>query len=245
MRVVITLSTQQRLLAAIASARRIDAAVYLPAGGFARALAGAARRGAAVTLHVAGTMPPGSSRERALDAMLPALRAAGVHIVLERDAIEHLKAVVIDGREGYLADRNFARDETLLRTDEADAVGAAIDHRPARSRDILLGTKGEVQDAEAALVRAAPAGTEVLAVSEFANDSAVVRAMLARAGQLRETLIVGATGAGLPAEARALAALAAKGVRVEVAQIAEKGLCIGAETIVTSANDSVGQPSMR
>ncbi|TAM76676.1 hypothetical protein EPN44_04980 [bacterium] len=241
---MIAISSQARMFDALASARRIDAAVYLPAPDFTRALAAAARRGAAVTLHVPGTMPEGSQRARGLEARVRELRAAGVQVTEERERIEHLKAVVVDGREAYLADRNFARDETLVRTDEAGAVEAAIAGAPAASDDLVLAGKAGAQELETQLVRAAPAGSEVFVVSEYANYSPLVRELLARAGELHERVIVGIGGVGKPLEHKALEALAAHGVDVEIARIAEKGVCVGDCAVVTSANATVGQPSM-
>ena len=241
---MIAITSQARMYDALASARRVEAAVYVPAPGFTAALAGAARRGAAVTLHVPGTMPENSEMARGLEARVRRLRAAGVNVVEEHGRIEHLKAVVVDGREAYLADRNFASSETLVRTDEAGAVEAAIAGEPADSDDLVLQDKAHAQELETQIVRVAPAGSEVLLVSEYANYSPLVRELLARAGELHERVVVGADGVKKPLEYKALEALAAQGADVEVARIADKGLCVGDCAVVTSANATVGQPSM-
>lgn len=217
----------------------------MPAGRFVEGLVAAARRGAKVTLHVAGTMPQDSERENDLRHMERELRDAGVRVIEKKSApILHLKAVVVDGREAFLADRNFAFDETVVRTDEVRAVEAAIAGKAAHSNDILFGTKGSVQALEAQLVRAAPPGADVIAVSERLDFAPVVRVLLARAGELREHVVVGAHTTTSLAETEALAALAAKGVDVRFAPTNEKGLCVGETAIVTSANDTAGQPSM-
>ncbi|TAM62094.1 hypothetical protein EPN52_01325 [bacterium] len=241
---MIAITTQARVFAALTGARRIDAAAYLPAPDFTAALSNAARRGAAVTIHVPGTMPWGSDRARALDARLRTLRAAGVHVVKERRRIAHLKAVVVDGCEAYLADRNFARDETVVRTDQVRAVESAIAGRSAGTGGLVLGNKAGAQALEVQLVREAPAGSAVLVVSEYANESVLVRELLARAGELHERVIVNPRGLQKPPERAALQALEAHGVDVEVARIAEKGVVVGDRAVVTSANATVGQPTM-
>jgi len=240
------LCAQSALYDALARARsRVEASAFMAAPDFRHALEDAARRGVAVTLRLCGRQPADGEPVAALAAQAAAMRAAGVRVVMDDGArIRHLKAVVIDDREAFLADRNFARDETLVRTDDVRAVTRAIVRGSARSRDVLLDEKGRVLRLEADLVSAAPPGTDVLAVTEYAGPSLLARALLERAGDVHATLVVGRAGSAMPLEAETLADLAAHGVRVVIANTAEKGICVGDIAIVTSANATPGQPSM-
>jgi hypothetical protein len=236
-----------RFVAALTAAHTIDLAAYtLPPGAVRAALAGAARHGARVTIHLEGHPPcDPHGGLRAYNAALAAdLRAAGATVVLTSpaDPVLHLKAAVTDG-VAWLDDRNWTGGggATLLRdADPADVavVRAALAGVPAHDRHLAT-SKREAQALELAAIAAA--GTAPLAVAtESFGPGEVAAALLARARAGRPTrLLVAGREAHAAAGARErslLRRLAAAGVRVRVGRDAEKLAVGGPAAWVGSAN---------
>jgi phosphatidylserine/phosphatidylglycerophosphate/cardiolipin synthase-like enzyme len=220
----------------------------------ARALEGAAVRGARVDVELDGApLRERSGVLRANAAAAAALTAAGAR-VRETNAGEpalHLKAALVDG-VAYLDDRNWASGDrdTIVALDDPAAVAAiasALDGRPVGS-GALATEKRAALDLEATAIYDAP-GDRVDVETESFGATVVSKALAARAAHgAHVRLLVSDAELRGPAggrERRALAKLAAAGVVIEATANTEKLCVAGDEVWIGSANATFSpEPSL-
>jgi hypothetical protein len=239
------------LLEAIGRGRRVEVGAYLLDGGapIVRALEGAARRGAFVSVRLQGEVYRGAGAgERTLEVARE-LRSAGVRVVVGGGTEPlHLKAAVVDG-VAFLDDRNFPwAGDTVVRTRDAAAVGmvrAALEGRGA-SRGRFATEKRAALWLEARAI-ATGSGDAVAVESESFGFSTVAKALRARAlGGAEVRLLVSALeyrAAGTQ-ERSAVARLEAAGVSVRVGRSDEKLCVAGDRGWVGSANATFPEPML-
>ncbi len=231
--VMVTLATTSEFLAALQHARHIEVRSYtLAPGAVADALAAAARRGAAVSVTLAGApfAPAGPAAANA--RTLARLRAAGARTAESAGAF-HAKIARVDGAL-YLDDRNWSeRGDTILRVPVAEAPASL-----ATSKQRAIAT-------EVALVASARTGERVEIASEsfgFASPLySTLRLLAARGVGVRLCVDRGELHPG-STEDRALARLAAAGVEVRLGSSSEKFAIRGARVWVGSANATYAAP---
>ncbi|MDQ6823662.1 MAG: phospholipase D-like domain-containing protein [Candidatus Eremiobacteraeota bacterium] len=232
---MLTLTSTNEVLGALASARRICFTAYLlHPGRVLDALADAARNGARVTVRLDGQpyADHGGSIARANAAAVAALRAAGADAaVCDAGTKMHMKAVVVDG-VAYLDDRNFNnRGDTIVRDDsrrDIASLRAAFANRPwPRSRTFWT-NKGDALAGEARLLQSAPHTRSVDVQTEsFDASNAVCAALqLLAARGVRCRLIVSSQTMNAK-ELRALHLLQRRGVAVHTSVSDDKLAIVG------------------
>jgi hypothetical protein len=218
--VTLSLSSVPDVLARIGSARDVAFGSYfLPKGAMRDALAGAARRGAhvSVTLQADPYRNPFGARCNAQAARVLRSAGAGVSLLPSNRAPFHLKAAVCDG-VAYLDDRNWTKrgPELVVADDDPRDVALVRDALAGRGgADRALATRKDVAlSREVALVERAR-DAPVVVETERVSTSPLTRALQrhARAGA-STTLVVGRSGRPNPQEKRVIAQLAADGVVV-------------------------------
>jgi phosphatidylserine/phosphatidylglycerophosphate/cardiolipin synthase-like enzyme len=246
---MVRLSSGAAALAAIEKGRDIAMIGYtIQSRPLLHALEDAALRGASVTVRLEGEPygDPNGSFAGYNRKLAASLRHDGVRVRLTRgatDAPMHAKALAIDGKL-YLDDRNWARDDLILRDDDradaaavhATAAGRAADGRPTfalRKRDALA--------LEARMLRRADAGDRVTVETEtFGTSNAVCRALddLGKRGLHPRLLVQRRPVASNLRERAALERLARDGVEVRTTEDTEKFAVCGSRAWIGSANAS-------
>jgi phosphatidylserine/phosphatidylglycerophosphate/cardiolipin synthase-like enzyme len=254
---MIAFASRAELIGAVGRARRVEVSSWqLPSTNpLVDALEAAGDRGCdvRVTLERAPWVPDPVRRDALQRANLATVDALEKHHVAARLSDEdsaplHLKAAVVDGR-AFLAQRNWAKDETLVTTaDGADAaaIAAAIEQRPRDTGDLAL-RKDHALALEARLIRDAPPGAAIECETESFGASCVSDALLERArrGEGNMRLILNGSALAeraLPrAAAETLAALRAAGIAIERSRANGKFCVAGNEVWLGSANATAGQ----
>ena len=216
-----------------------------------RALEGAARRGARVSVRLEG-QPYADARgemARGNRAVAKELRGFGASVTLAGARAEpvHMKAVLVDGI-AYLDDRNFpsgGRDTIVATSDVQDValVKAALDGNSGADGHLAT-EKAEALEFEATAIRDGP-GDRVDVESEGFGFSPVSKALRERAlGGAHVRLLVAAQELRHPGteERRALAQLLDAGVTVRVGTTNEKLCVAGDRGWVGSANATFPEP---
>jgi hypothetical protein len=255
---MIGFATQNDLVGAIDRARRVDLASWMldRRNPIFDALEDAGDRGCDVhvTLDGAPWNPSAEKRvqlQRANQAIVADLAQHHVNANLTADhsAPFHLKAAVVDGLT-YLAQRNFAKAETLLTSpDPADAgaIESAVARQPHDAPGLAL-RKDRALALEAALIRDAAPGTRIECETESFGVSCISDALLERArrGETNMRLILnrGALTSRFERDsARTLDALRAAGVEVQRSHANEKFCVAGDAAWAGSANATEGEPN--
>uniref|UniRef100_E6Q6E4 Phospholipase D-like domain-containing protein n=1 Tax=mine drainage metagenome TaxID=410659 RepID=E6Q6E4_9ZZZZ len=233
---MVTLATTSEFLAALQHARHIDLQAYaLAPGPVEDALIAAARRGAVVSVTLAGApfapAGPAAANERALAR----LRSAGVRTAEAAGAF-HAKLARVDATL-YLDDRNWSeRGDTILRI-------------PAQHASAVLAlSKRRALAAEAALLATAHRGERVEIASEsfgFASPLYSLLRTLAARGVAIRLCVARADLQPDSTEDRALARLAAAGVSVRLGDSSEKFALRGDRVWIGSANATYAAPGAR
>ena len=241
----LSLSSVPDVLARIGAAHDVAFGSYfLPHGAMREALAGAARRGAhvSVTLQADPYRNPFGGRCNAEAARV--LRAAGADVSLlpSDSAPFHLKAAVCDG-VAYLDDRNWTKrgPEIVVADDDTSDVGLVRDALAGHSgADRALATRKDVALArEVALVESAR-GAPVTVETERVATSPLTQALArhARAGG-RTTLVVARASRRSSREASAIAKLVADGVVVREGGSNQK-LALAGDTAWIGSGNATG-----
>ncbi len=233
--VMLTLATTSEFLAALQRARHIELASYaLAPGPVEAALIAAARRGAAVSVTLAGAPFASAGPAAANACALARLREAGVRVARSAGAF-HTKCARVDGAL-YLDDRNWsANGDTIVRLSASDRGALATDKRSALA-------------AEAALLATARRGARVEIESEsFGFGSPIYAALrgLAARGVAVRLCVARADLQPGSAEERALTHLAAAGVSVRLGTSCEKFALLGERAWIGSANATYIAPGAR
>jgi len=254
---VIGFATRSDLIGAIGRARRVELSSWQlqRSNPVVAALEAAGDRGCdvRVTLERAPWLPDPRRRDALQQANADTVAALERHHVDaqlsdEHSAPLHLKAALVDGR-AYLAQRNWAKDETFVTTpDVADAaaIESAIERKPYDTADLAL-RKDHALALEAALIREAAPGAAIECETESFGVSCVSDALLERArrGEKNMRLILNGGALAERAAPRAanatLAALRAAGVEVERSRADGKFCVAGAGVWLGSANATAGQ----
>jgi phosphatidylserine/phosphatidylglycerophosphate/cardiolipin synthase-like enzyme len=246
---MVGLSSGAAALAAVEKGRDIAMIGYtIQSRPLLHALEDAARRGAHVSVRLEGEPygDPNGSFAGYNRKLAASLRHNGVRVRLTRGAADgpmHAKALAIDGKL-YLDDRNWARDDLILRDDDradaaavqSTAAGRAADGRPAfalRKRDALR--------LEARMLQKAGAHDRVTVETEtFGTSNAVCRALddLGKRGLHPRLLVQRRPVASNLRERAALARLGRDGVDVRTTDDTEKFAVCGSRAWVGSANAS-------
>jgi hypothetical protein len=243
--VTLSLSSVPDVLARIGSAHDVAFGSYfLPHGAMRDALAGAAQRGAhvSVTLQADPYRNPFGARCNADAAR--ALRAAGAGVALlpSDSAPFHLKAAVCDG-VAYLDDRNWTKrgPELVVADDDPADVRLVRDALAGHGgADAALATRKDVALArEVALVDGAR-DAPVIVETERVATSPLTRALRqhARAGG-ETTLVVARASRRSRQEASAIAQLAADGVVVRAGGSNQK-LALAGDTAWIGSGNATG-----
>ncbi len=248
---MVSLSSRSAVLDAIGSARSVLFSAYtLQRGAVFDALAGAARRGARVTVRLEGR-PYGDAGglARSNGNTVAALKRLGADAALvdtagAREPMLHAKAAVCDG-VAYLDDRNFVANagDTIVRDDtpgDVRALADAVQHRPAAPAHWFWTTKRAALEGEAALLDgAANAKTVDVETESFGLPGGVYAPLkrLAAAGVACRLIV--SPRYVKPNEAHVLDLLRAAGVAVRLGTFNEKLAVVdGAHAWTGSANSS-------
>jgi phosphatidylserine/phosphatidylglycerophosphate/cardiolipin synthase-like enzyme len=209
-------------------------------GRIARALIGAARRGAHV--HVLLDGHGGGTSQRENEATAAALTAAGIRTDRTRYDL-HMKALVADGAV-YVSDRNWSSSPRSLILRLPPSYAIAVE-RAMLGQTAVNGAfstrKGDSLQLEAALL-ARPHSGDVYLETESFGPSRVADAVLsrARAGD-RVTIVIARFEYGRSAHERALVGeLLAAGVRVFAGTSDEKIAVTGSRAFLGSSNATAG-----
>ncbi len=239
----LSLSSVPDVLTRIASAHDVDFGSYfLTRGPMRDALAGAARRGAHVTVTLQENPYKGSGN-RAPDnaASARVLRDAGAEVsLLARDRVPfHLKAAVCDGI-AYLDDRNWTQrgPEIVVADDDQQDVALVRDALAGHGgADATLATrKDEVLRRELTVIESAPHGA-VTVETERIGTSPLSAALRRHArGGAPTTLVLGHARDRTPREIATIARLAGDGVVVREGGANEKLALAGDTAWIGSVN---------
>ena len=233
---MVTLATTSAFITALQRARQIELASYaLAPGPVEDALIAAARRGAAVSVALAGAPFVPAGPAAANGRALLRLRAAGVRAD-ECAGAFHAKVARVDGAL-YLDDRNWsASGDTIVRVSSASDLGA------------LATNKRSALAEEAALLATARRGARVEIESESFGSGSPIYALLRKLAARDVTVRLCVARADLrpdSAEDRALARLAEAGVRVRLGASDEKFAVLGERVWLGSANATYVAPGAR
>jgi phosphatidylserine/phosphatidylglycerophosphate/cardiolipin synthase-like enzyme len=246
---MVRLSSGAAALAAVEKGRDIAMIGYtIQSRPLLHALEDAALRGARVTVRLEGEPygdPSGSfaGYNRKLAA---SLRHDGVRVHVTHGSADgpmHAKALAIDGR-AYLDDRNWARNDLILRDDDradAAAVCATAAGGAVVGRSAFALQKREALCLEARMLQRAGAHDRVTVETEtFGTSNAVCRALddLGKRGLHPQLLVQRRPVASNPRERAALARLARDGVEVRTTNDTEKFAVCGPRAWIGSANAS-------
>jgi phosphatidylserine/phosphatidylglycerophosphate/cardiolipin synthase-like enzyme len=246
---MLRLSSGPAALAAVGKGRDIAMIGYtIQSRPLLHALEDAARRGARVTVRLEGEPygDPNGSFAGYNRKLAASLAQDGVCVRLTHGSSEgpmHAKGLAIDGKV-YLDDRNWARDDLILRDDDpadaaavrATAAGGAVAGRPAFALQ-----KREALRLEAYMLQTATAGDRVTVETEtFGTSNAVCRAVddLGKRGLHPQLLVQRREAASNPRERAALERLTRDGVEVRTTDDTEKFAVCGSRAWIGSANAS-------
>ncbi|MHB8141656.1 MAG: phospholipase D-like domain-containing protein [Vulcanimicrobiaceae bacterium] len=244
---MVTLSSTDSFLAAIASARSVQLSAYfLHPGRVLDALAAAARRGTQLRVRVEASSYGGDP-----DAMFRmSARAVGQLHKLGADAqlvgpgatapLLHGKLAVVDGVL-YADDRNWTQADTIITDTSARDVRAASDAIAGRAdppSKSFATMKGDAIQLESRLLAGAHSGAPVVVESETFGGGAISVQLdrLGRAGVHPRLLVSARPLQERPAERTTLARLAADGVEVRVCSTYDKFAVVGSAAWIGSAN---------
>jgi hypothetical protein len=245
---MIALSSERRLVGALDRARDVTLVAYLlPRGAIFDALAGAARRGAHVTVRLEGRPyydATGGVR-RSNESVARELSRAGVDArVVDDDGEQpqlHAKAVAVDGAL-YLDDVNFSSNGKgmILRDgSQADAqrLRDVVEGRTEHSSPSLALRKEGALEMEAALLETASRRDDVIVESESVGSGNPVYSRLERLGLAgRAPRLLVSREALSAKERRLVRRLVSDGVRVRVCPSNEKFALAGTRAWIGSAN---------
>jgi phosphatidylserine/phosphatidylglycerophosphate/cardiolipin synthase-like enzyme len=246
---MVRLSSGAAALAAVATGRDIAMIGYtIQSRPLLHALEDAARRGARVTVRLEGEPygDPNGSFAGYNRKLAASLRDDGVRVHLTRGAADgamHAKALAIDGKL-YLDDRNWTRDDLILRDDDradAAAVRATAAGCAANGRLAFALRKRQALALEARMLQTAGAHDRVTVETEtFGTSNAVCRALddLGKRGLHPQLLVQRRPVASNPRERTALARLVRDGVEVRTTDDTEKFAVCGSRAWIGSANTS-------
>jgi hypothetical protein len=226
---MLSLSSVGEVVSALASARDVALEAYTLHGPVLRAVEGAARRGARVTVALDGLPHNDPNGHLAAEnrRLAGELRAAGAAVSLEEPV--HAKAIRAGGTL-YLDEKNWGAGDLVVREDDAAA---------ARAIPMI---KHEALAQEAALLDAAPKNSGVIVESEsFGCCNGVYGRLgaLARAGAAPRLLVSERELRGNAREREVLEALVREGARVRVCGDSEKLAVAGERVWLGSANATV------
>jgi phosphatidylserine/phosphatidylglycerophosphate/cardiolipin synthase-like enzyme len=236
---MVRLSSGAAALAAVEKGRDIAMIGYtIQSRPLLHALEDSARRGARVTVRLDGEPygDPNGSFAGYNRKLAASLRHAGVRVRLTRGAA--------DGPMLYLDDRNWARDDLILRDDDradAAAVHATATGRVAAGRPAFALRKRDALRLEARMLQQAASHDPVTVETEtFGTSNAVCRALddLGKRGLHPRLLVQRRPLASNLRERAALARLAADGVEVRTTDDTEKFAVCGSRAWIGSANAS-------
>jgi phosphatidylserine/phosphatidylglycerophosphate/cardiolipin synthase-like enzyme len=246
---MVRLSSGAAALAAVEKGRDIAMIGYtIQSRPLLHALEDAARRGARVSVRLEGAPygDPNGSFAGYNRKLAASLRHDGVRVRLTHGAADgpmHAKALAIDGKL-YLDDRNWARDDLILRDDDradAAAVRATAAGRAANGRPAFALRKRDALRLEARMLQQAGSHDRVTVETEtFGTSNAVCRALddLGKRGLHPQLLVQGRPVASNPRERAALARLVRDGVEVRTTDDTEKFAVRGSRAWIGSANAS-------
>lgn len=250
---MVTLSSTQAVLDALARSRTITLGAYmLRPGRIEDALLAAARRGAHVVVRIEG-QPFGDPCGALLEAncrAVSALRKAGADAALTHeagsgDAPLHAKAIVADGTL-FLDDRNWVNTGTstvlrdVSRHDAAMVVDALAGAMDAPTPAFAV-SKYDALASEAGLLQSAASGDDVIVESEsFGAYNPAYYALdhIAKQGLSPRLLVTARELQASTKERAALSRLALDGVRIRTTGADEKCSLVGNQAWVGSANAS-------
>jgi hypothetical protein len=229
---MLALSSFDRVLRALGSARHVEVAAYTLHGPVLHAVEAAARRGAAVKVELEGAPfnDRGHRLARENRRIAAELRGCGADAVLERG--EHAKAIVADSTL-YLDGKNWRSDDLILSEDDPSEAAA------------IPAIKHVALEEERALIDGAQRGDDTIVESEsFGCFHAVYAALkrLANAGAAPRLLVCERDLAGNTHERALLERLAAEGVRVRLSRDSEKLAASGDGAWLGSANATLAIP---
>ena len=246
---MVRLSSGAAALAAVEKGRDIAMIGYtIQSRPLLHALEDAARRGARVSVRLEGAPygDPNGSFAGYNRKLAASLRHDGVRVRLTHGAADgpmHAKALAIDGKL-YLDDRNWARDDLILRDDDradAAAVRAAAAGRAANGRPAFALRKRDALRLEARMLQQAGSHDGVTVETEtFGTSNAVCRALddLGKRGLHPQLLVQRRPLASNPRERAELARLVRDGVEVRTTDDTEKFAVCGSRAWIGSANAS-------
>ena len=247
---MVRLSSGSAALAAIGKGRDIAMIGYtLQSRPLLHALEDAARRGARVEVRLEGAPygDPGGSFASYNHRLAIELRRSGalVHVSdpVAGDAPLHAKALAVDGAL-FLDDRNWARDDLIVRDDDASdstAVRNATAGRVSSDRSGFAMHKRPALQLEARMLERALAGDRVTLETEtFGSSNAVCRALddLGKRGLHPQLLVERRRLAANARERATLQRLARDGVEVRTTTDTEKFAVCGRRAWIGSANAS-------
>lgn len=246
---MLRLSSVDAVLHSLGEARALELYAFtLHPGPVLAGLEGAARRGARVRVRLSGESygaggPALLRRNRVLVDELVRCGADAELLPAGNDrATLHAKALIADGRL-FLDDQNFGARDFVVRDDavrDADAFRGALAGGVSRRLGSVAFDKPRAVAAEAALVRNAPDGADVVVESETFGYGRVYSALahLAARGGAPRLLVSDREARANSRERAALEGLAAAGVRVRLCRDSEKFALVGAAAWVGSANAS-------
>jgi phosphatidylserine/phosphatidylglycerophosphate/cardiolipin synthase-like enzyme len=229
---------QAGFVAALRRAASIELSAYVlePDAPVARALEGAADRGARVRVRLEGAPYAGrqpsddlAGRNRRVAAELRA-HGVAVHVTAKGELPVHMKAALVDG-VAYLDDRNWPQDgrDTIVATSDADDVAAitsALAGKPSADGHLASEKHGALRLEARAIATAS--GDRIDVESESFGYSAVSKALYERArlgAHVRLLVAKREFEEGGATERAALRRLARAGVDIRVAVNDEK-LCV-------------------
>lgn len=232
------------VIATIARARTVTASAYVlsPRSRMGRALMGAARRGATVSIVLDGEGLAGATRSNRESALAFAA-AAGVRVRVT-DYQLHMKAVIVDGTNVFVSDRNWtaSRDSLILALPASTRlqVERAILGQPT-SNGTFATRKRDALALEANLL-AQRRSHVVLVETESFSTSAVstILGQRARAGDDVTLVVAASEYRTSPRERAELADLAHAGVHVFTASSDEKIAVDGSAGWTGSTNQTPG-----
>ena len=247
---MVRLSSGSAALASIAKGRDIAMIAYtLQSKPVLHALEDAARRGARVAVRLEGAPygDPDGSFATYNHRLAIELRRSGALVRLNDpaagDAPLHAKALAVDGKL-FLDDRNWARDDVIVRDDDAadsSAVRNATAGRAPSDRTGFALHKRAALRLEARMLERARAGDRVTLETEtFGSSNAVCRALdeLGKRGLHPQLLVERRPLASNPRERATLQRLASDGVEVRTTSDTEKFAVCGRRAWIGSANAS-------
>lgn len=241
-------TTYARLLDAVTAAHTIDLSGYILGRSMQHTLEAAAAAGVRVRVRLSARCfgPAAAQMQERNLAAVAEMRRSGIDAATADGPADHLKAAVIDGT-AYLDDRNWSGDTDLIVADHNPHDLAALCrvlHGGAAGACGVALVKAQALEAEAAMIKSAPAGG-VDAATETAGPSSITHILASQAAVQRVRLLVNSAAYGRSAAMRTeTARLLRAGVEVRLSAANDKFAITGDRVWIGSANATASLPEM-